>query len=170
MQQWLTHPLLTPLVPLEVLLHWSGMSLTQSEAQASKTFVLTQMSWGGGEILFCKMVSELFAEQSKKKNLKQKATCHHYTDILWQKALSDQLRELKGFDLLELDLFARQVCQTGRRTKRWKKKSKATAACLLIGDASFDLFELCFEFQTILGSWSFARTSPLFLQIKILVW
>lgn len=72
-------------------------------------------------ILFCNMV-KLFAGKSEKNN--------NHVIFCWYpltEATISQLRELEAFDLQKLDLFAREVCRTGKRMKRWVK-SKVTAA------------------------------------------
>lgn len=48
-------------------------------------------------------------------------------------------------------LQARYVLNA-RQMKRWVNERRQR--CVLIGDTSFDLLQLCFEFQTILGSHS----------------
>lgn len=90
-----THPLLTPLVPLEVLLHWSGMSLTQSEAQDSKTFVLTQdkmLNVQGEKKKFysVKWFPSCLLSRAKKKNT--------LSSLYWYPLTESTVKSIKGIE------------------------------------------------------------------------
>lgn len=87
-----------------------------------------------------------------------------YVDIIWQRALSWRKKKCfifkRGiFD--EVYVFTSQLCckcQTVRQMKRWANEKRQQ--CVLMGDTSFDLLELCFEFQSILGSCSHFCQGP----------